>query len=140
MRTGIVDPYHNEHGYYSYSSARQMVTIPGNADSAVLKFWTYAISEDSLGLASLPELPLGKPFGEESYSNDFQYFIVLDQYLNLIQVLDNNLRNTHAWSYFTYDVSNHIGRTIWVEFGTFNDGDNATSAMYLDDVVLEYCR
>ncbi len=83
---------------------------------------------------------LGKPFGRESYSNDFQYLIILDEYLNLIQVLDNDLHNSRSWEYFTFNVSNHIGRTIWVEFGTYNDGDYAKSAMYLDDVVLDVCK
>lgn len=140
MRTGIVDPNHNEHWQYSYSSTRQKVTIPASAKTATLKFWTYSMSEDNLTFAFRPALTLGEPFGHESYFNDFQYFIILDEYKNLIQVLDNDLRNARAWAYFTFNVSNHIGRTIWVEFGTFNDGDNATSAMYLDDVVLDECK
>lgn len=140
MRTGIVDPNHDEWGYYSYSSARQKVTIPSDSRSAVLEFWTYSLSEDDLALSLRPELTLGEAFGHQSYSNDFQYFIILDEWLNLIQVLDNNLRDARSWQYFTFDVSNHIGRTLWVEFGTFNDGDNAHSAMYLDDVVLDACK
>lgn len=140
MRTGIVDPYYNEGWRISYSSARQRVTIPANADSAVLKFWGYPISADPYRVELAPRIPLGKPFGQDSYYNDFQYFIILDQYLNLIQVLDNSLRDNHTWTYFTFDVSNHIGRTIWVEFGTYNDGDNLKSAMYFDDVYLDYCK
>jgi hypothetical protein len=138
MYTGIDENY-TERGP-SYSSARQKVTLPSNSQSATLEFWTYSKSDDSPWLDLRPEMMLGKPFGRETYSNDIQYFIILDEYLNLIQVLDNDLRNDRSWEYFTFNVSNHIGRTIWVEFGTYNDGDNAHSALYLDDVVLDVCK
>jgi len=138
MLTGIIDS--SGSGYVSYSSARQKVTLPSNSQSATLEFWMYSKSDDSPWLTLRPELELGKPFGTESYYNDFQYLIILDEYLNLIQVLDNDLHNSRSWEYFTFNVSNHIGRTIWVEFGTYNDGDYAKSAMYLDDVVLDVCK
>jgi hypothetical protein len=91
MRTGIDPPDFN---IYSYSSARQQVKISSNAASALLSLWVYPISgETSLTLAA-PELTIGEPVDIQSFSDDFQYILVLDPYGNLIETLDIDLSNT----------------------------------------------
>ena len=91
MRTGIDPPDFN---IYSYSSARQQDKISSNATSALLSLWVYPISgETSLTLAA-PELTIGEPVDIQSFSDDFQYILVLDPYGNLIETLDIDLSNT----------------------------------------------
>ena len=137
MRTGIIRTREN---ILSYSSARQMVTIPSNADSAELTLWIYQISEDVYAPHSLPNLTLGMPFGHELFSSDFHYILILDSSDNLIEVLFNELGNSRAWKEKVFDLSDYAGWTIQVEFGTYNTGSGDVSAMYVDDVTLEICR
>lgn len=138
MRTGIDPPNTN---VFSYSSARQLVTMPTNGTSAKLKLWVYPISGEKSLAKPLPQLTLGKPFGTEYFSGDFQYILVLDQYNNLIQVLDNKLYNNQKWVLREFDLSNYIGSyPIKIEFGTYNNGSGGVSAMYVDDVTLEVCK
>jgi hypothetical protein len=137
MRTGIIKTREN---IYSYSSVRQMVTIPSNADSAELTLWIYQISEDIYAPHTLPRLTLGAPFGKELFSSDFQYILILDSSDNLIDVLYNDLANTLTWKEKVYDLIDYAGWTIQLEFGTYNTGLGDVSAMYVDDVSLEVCR
>jgi hypothetical protein len=137
MRTGILAKNDNT---FSYSTARQLVTIPSNATSAELSIWVYPISGDTATQA-LPNLTLGEQFGSEEFSGDFQYILVLDQYNNLLSVLDNNLSNSQTWTHKVFDLSNYIGwYPIKIEFGTYNNGSGGVSAMYVDDVKLEVCK
>lgn len=137
MRTGIIKTRENT---FSYSSARQKVTIPSNADSAKLTLWLFQISEDVYAPHSIPRLTLGIPFGHQVFSSDFQYILILDSSDNLIDVLYNDLANTRAWNKKVYNLIDYAGWTIQVEFGTFNSGGGDVSAMYVDDVYLEMCR
>jgi hypothetical protein len=137
MRTGIIRTLHN---IYSYSSARQMVTIPSNADEVTLSLWVYQISEDVLAFHAPVQLKLGEPFGKEFQPYDFQYILVLDRYDNLIQVLYNNLSDNQTWRLRDFDLSHYAGDTIQIEVGTYNTGYGDVSAMYVDDVSLAVCR
>lgn len=137
MRTGINDTNLN---VLSYSSARQKIKISNDATSALLSLWVYPISgETSLTLAG-PELTIGEQFGTEAYSQDFQYILILDQYGNLVETLDNTLSNSQTWTHKSFDLSNYIGwGTIMVQFGSFNNGYGGVTSMYVDDVTLEVC-
>ena len=137
MRTGINDTNLN---VLSYSSARQKIKISNDATSALLSLWVYPISgETSLTLAG-PELTIGEPFGTEAFSQDFQYILILDQYGNLVETLDNTLSNSQAWTHKSFDLSNYIGwGTIMIQFGSFNNGYGGVTSMYVDDVTLEVC-
>jgi hypothetical protein len=138
MRTGIDPPTTN---VFSYSSARQLVTLPDNGTSAKLRLWIYPISGEKSLANQSPQLTLGEPFGTEYFSWDFQYILVLDQYNNLIQVLDNQLYDSESWEFREFDLSNYIGSyPIKIEFGTYNNGSGDVSAMYVDDVTLEVCK
>ena len=135
MRTGIVDPLYD---VYSYSDTYQDVYIPADADSATLGFWIYTSSEEAkLGYLQTLLQPLG-PFTERTFANDFQYMLVLvgpDFYFEW-----TDLRDMQAWEYRTVDLTAYKGQTISVDFGTYNDGWDGVSAMYVDDVTLSICH
>ncbi len=138
MRTGIDPPDFN---IYSYSSARQKVTLSNNAKSAKLSMWVYPISGGTnLTLAS-PKLTFGEPFGTQYFSGDFQYILVLDQYNNLIASLDIDLSNSQTWTHKSFDLLNYSGwGPIKIHFGTYNNGYGGITAIYVDDVTLEVCK
>ncbi len=135
MRTGIVNATHNR---YSYSDARQTVTIPSNATSARLGFYVYASSAelDTVPLAAKPE---SLNFGEDALGSDVQYLLVLDAAETWIDTLVWQRSNTQAWIYHEYDLKKFAGRTIKLQFGVYNDGYNGITSMYYDDVALNIC-
>lgn len=137
MRTGIDLPNLN---IYSCSSARQKVTISNNAKSAKLRIWVYPISgETNLTLAS-PKLTLGEPFGTQYSSGDFKCIFVLDQYNNAISILDTDLSSSQTWTHKSFVLWNYNGwDPIKIQFGTYNNGYDGVTAMYVDDVSLEVC-
>jgi hypothetical protein len=138
MRTGIVDENDNT---FSYSSARQMVTIPSNATSANLSIWVYPISGETTTTQSLPIITLGELFGTEEFEGDFQYILILDQYNNVIATLDVDLSNSQTWTHKSFDLSNYIGwYPIKIHFGTYNNGTGGITAMYVDDVSVKVCK
>ena len=144
MRTGIVDPVDNR---YSYSSARQLVSIPWDANLAKLRFYRFPISgeiytsspEDVFRL--LPALPaVGDTVEEDVLSGDIQMVLILDYYDNIISTLMWGLSDRQAWQYREFDLMGYRGWTIKVYFGTYNDGWGGVSAQYFDDVSLEVCQ
>jgi hypothetical protein len=138
MRTGIDPPDFN---IYSYSSARQEVTISSGADSAKLSMWVYPISgETNLTLAA-PELTIGEPVDTQYSTGDFQYILVLDKYNNLIETLDIDLSDSKNWTHKNFDLLDYRGwGPIKIHFGTYNNGYGGKTAMYVDDVTLEVCK
>jgi len=132
-RTGITNPADNR---YSYSSTRQCVSIPSGTTSAVLTFWIKSFSAGANGL-SLPSKPeVGSPFNEVQMAGDVQYVLVLDQYFNIINTLVWQLNNNQAWTKYEFNLTAYKGQTIWLHFGTYNDGYNGVSSMFVDDVSL----
>jgi len=65
--------------------------------------------------------------------------LILDQYQNWIGTLLWQRQNTAAWTNYTFDLSNYIGRSIYIQFGTYNDGLDGITSMYMDDVTLQAC-
>jgi hypothetical protein len=135
MRTGII---HTAHNRYSYSDARQVVTIPASADEALLRLWLYPLSEESASLA-LPTIPQMAVFGTQALSGDVQYVIVLDRFGNWIDTLLWDRSDDQDWSLHTFDLSNYAGESIKIQFGTYNDGLGGVSAMYVDEASLQIC-
>jgi hypothetical protein len=145
MRTGIVDGPN----VYSFSSARQLVDIPADADSASLTFYIYPLSGEA-GFISRLLQPFG-PFLDQAgqlssawpsapWAFDFQYLAVLDANNNLIAFEWRDTRDTGQWELISVDLLGYAGQSIKVEFGTYNDGADGLTAMYVDDVVLQICR
>jgi len=136
MRTGIVNP--NDE-IISYSDTYQDVYIPSDADSVVLGFWIYPISEEAkLGYLETLLQPFGPLSTERILANDLQYMLVLiGPNFNFKW---SDLRDTQSWEYRTVFLNEYLGQTIGLDFGTYNDGWDGVSAMYVDDVTLTICR
>jgi hypothetical protein len=140
MRTGIVDPTVNR---YSYSDAYQMITIPSDAEQAILGMHMYyqsgEVTTTNSAEKSLPEVPTEFMFGEAALSSDVQYVLILNQYGYIVETLVWQLKNNQSWDYQEFDLLEYKGQTIRLQFGTYNNGYGGISAMYLDDVTLDVC-
>ena len=138
MRTGILKLADNR---YSYSDAEQLVTIPGDAGSATLRIWLYPISGEATEVSAppIPDLATFR-FGKEALASDVQYILILDQYGNWIDTLFWQKRDDSSWLYFHFNLRAYAGDTIYIHFGTYNDGYGGITAMYVDDAELEVCR
>jgi hypothetical protein len=142
MRTGITDPLDNT---YSYSDFSQLVSLPLNNDTYTLGMWLYplsgeVLSGESLASGLLPDsTPSGRPFRETVLSNDVQYLLILDRYGYWIDTLIWTLSDTATWTYYQVNLDAYAGWTITLQFGTYNDGYDGISAMYVDDVTLQQC-
>jgi hypothetical protein len=145
MRTGIVNVADNR---YAYSDAWQYATIPSNAVNARLKMWYYPISGEVAALgnglveATPPPLPKARTL-EEFYdtvnSEDAQYVLVLDTNGYILDYLLWFKSNAQAWKYIEVDMLKYKGKTIRLQFGTYNDGKDGVSALYVDDMFVDYC-
>jgi len=116
LQTGIINPWHNR---YSYSDFGQYVYIPSFISDAFLKFWVYRQSADW-------------------YGNDKQYLLVLNNWGYWIDtLLWNSSNNSSAWVEVTRNVT-HLRGTypIRLQFGTYNNGWNGITSMFVDDVIL----
>ena len=140
MRTGITDPLDNT---YSYSDFSQTVSLPLNDDTYTLGMWLYTLSGELLAgqpqVESSDSLVYGQPFRDSVLSTDKQYVLVLNQYGYVIDYLWITLEDTGSWAYHQFDLSEYAGSTITLQWGTYNDGYDGLSAMYVDDVTLLQC-
>jgi bacillopeptidase F (M6 metalloprotease family) len=44
-----------------------------------------------------------------------------------------------VWTNMSFDLSGYAGTTIILQWGTFNNGTNGITSMYVDDVTLQVC-
>jgi len=119
MRTGIVDAAKN---IYSYSSAWQEVSIPSTATSANFTFWAFPQTIN----------------GIDGY--DVQLALVLDTNKKEVERPVNQRSDSRTWKSYQFDFKKYAGRTIWVYFGTYNNGWGGTMAMFVDEVSLRICK
>ena len=144
-RTGIVAPP----DAYSYSSIRQTLTIPAGVTNAVLRYAWYPISAEPPMAASASAEPPSEllealatgVLPQEAFSGDWQYALLLNADATLIP---NSPRmwtrsNARAWQLASLDLTAYRGRTLQITFGTLNDGDGRSAAMYVDEVSLTTC-
>jgi hypothetical protein len=142
MRTGITNPLDNR---YSYSDFSQLVSLPLTSDTYTLGMWLYPLSGEVLsgGTLSSDQLPDAtpsrRPFRETVLSNDIQYLLILDRDGYWINTLIWTLSDRAAWTYYQFNLNEYAGWTITLQFGTYNDGYDGISAMYVDDVTLQRC-
>ena len=136
MRVGIVEPAHNR---YSYSSARQLVTIPADAASTTLRFWLYPTSGESTANLIVPTHPLASTITRAALSGDRQYVLVLDEYDQWIDTLVWQRTDDRQWMSYEFDLAGYAGHTIKLQFGAYNDGLSGVTGLYVDDVSLEIC-
>jgi hypothetical protein len=139
LRTGIITAADNR---YSYSSGRQAFTIPSNAKRADLKLYIYPISGET-ALNSVPLIPIdifSSQFTDAPLANDLQYVLILNQYDQVLETIMWQRSNSQTWTLKQFDLLDYAGYTIKVEVGTYNDGYDGITTMYVDDVSLEICR
>jgi hypothetical protein len=143
MRTGIVDSAKN---IYSYSDAWQLATIPSNATSATLNMWIFPNSSQTMNgvqaadaEALAPQPLAGQRYGEQALATDMQYVLLLDQYGYILETLWWERWNYTNWMQLSFDLSDYAGRTVRIQFGTYNDGWDGITAMYVDDATLDVC-
>jgi hypothetical protein len=150
MRTGI--PLYASANRYSYSDAWQTVYIPANATSATLHLRLYPRSAES-GASSPEQVPesqaselIGAPepgtlWGEAPLASDAQYLLILNP--NTGNIIDTLLwwspKNASSWLYREYNLLRYAGRSIRIQFGTYNNGYGGRSVMYVDQVRLDTC-
>ena len=136
MRTGIVNSVDN---IFSYSSAQQKVTIPAGTTSAYFTFWIKPFSGQVKGLA-LPAKPAtGSTLEEVQLAGDIQYVLVLDSNFNIINTLVWQISDSRTWTEYQFNLAAYAGKTIWLHFGTYNDGLDGISSLFVDDVSLDIC-
>ena len=149
LRTGI----YGTSDIYSYSSGYQDVLIPVSATGATLSFWWYPISAEgpmAVAAGSAPDPALvqavvngaalaGLPAAV--LAGDVQYVVLVDpQNGDILQTLLWTRSNAQAWQEASFAVSSAlIGRTVRVQFGTYNDGNGLSSSTFIDDVALSTC-
>lgn len=137
MRTGIVESDKNVN---SFSSALQRVTIPADATSADLSFYLYQQStEDNMLLIPESIETVLAPTAMEMRYGDAQWVLILNQHLKELERLVSTRSNEQSWRQYEFDLSAYAGRTVLLYFGTFNNGWDGRTAMFVDDVVLDVC-
>ena len=139
MRTGIPESYSNTAGY---SEVYQEVTIPASAPDAVLSFWIYTTSNEVV-LDADPSSPLGEgePWGDIlTPVNDTQYaYIMTPSGTTLKRLFWWTASDTDGWVYLQFNASAHIGQTVRILFGTYNNGIGGKTGMWVDKVRLNAC-
>jgi len=145
MRTGILNSANNK---FAYSDAWQNASIPSNAVSAKVRLRYYPISGEVAALgenvleATPPEMPEVTNI-DQLYAldldEDVQYLLVLDTQGNILQTLIWIKSNAQSWKYVEIDLMKYRGKTIRLQFGTGNDGKNGVTAMYVDEMYVDWC-
>jgi hypothetical protein len=104
----------------SYSSARQVMTIPSTANTITLSFWFNAMMGDPIRGQNM-ELVLMAPNGA------------------VLEKPWRSQNDSRTWNQMSFDLSRWRGRTLQVYFNVYNDGQGGTAGMFLDDVSLVAC-
>lgn len=107
MQTGIADPAGN---VYSFSSVEQTFTVP-TGDGATLRYWYQA----------------------QVVPGDYTYVYLYADGTGWQPLLINK-DNAPDWTEGVHDLSPYVGREVTLRFGTYNDGREGVSAMFVDDV------
>ena len=137
VRTGLASPLNENR--YSYSSVRSsLISIPAGGGGATLRLWLYPLTTEVLNVPA-PVRPNGPDFGDMTMAADNQYVVVLDANDQLLETLVSMGSNNRQWSYHEFNLSEYAGRTIKIQAGTYNDGADGMTALYVDDVSLELC-
>ncbi len=118
------NPPENPTNVVTFSSIRQLVTIPFTTGQIQLRWWRL-----------LKTAQVGAP----SATTDRQDLILLSPSLQPIQILRRELRNDGIWQEDVVDLTNYRGQTLYIYFNAFNDANNTRTWMYVDNVRLRAC-
>lgn len=130
-RTGAIKPRQNR---YSYSSLRQTVTIPGSATTATLSFFIWQATTETALKQLANKNEYSKP--DATLSSDVQYVLVLNASGQRLATVYWNRKNTRSWNPVTFNLLPYKGQPITLQFGTYNDGLDGFTSMYIDDASL----
>ncbi len=75
-------------------------------------------------------------------AGDAQYILVLDKYGYMIDTLwwkSNPTRNDETWDSNAHDLMAYKGKTIYLQFGVYNNGWDGITSMFVDDASVEIC-
>lgn len=134
MRTGTGPAGPN---VYSYSSARQWVSIPADAGEATLTFWRYPTLGD-LAAAGVDAVDAADLLAAGPEVADFQYLLAVfaDGSFDTLRTWRDN---SQTWTLTEVDLSPYAGRSFYLHFGTFNNGSGGRSGMVIDEAALRIC-
>lgn len=118
------NPPENPTNVVTFSSIRQLVTIPFTNGPIQLRWWRL--------------LRTAQP-GTPTSTTDRQDLILLSPSLKPIQILRRELRNDGIWQEDVVDLTAYRGQTLYIYFNAFNDANTTRTWMYLDNVRLRVC-
>jgi photosystem II stability/assembly factor-like uncharacterized protein len=147
MRTGITTPITNVRAYSDFS---QDVTLP-TTGTVTLRFHRWAQSAVSVrgsaqssesGNSATIEVADGATLEEfqaalEATTGDLQYGMVIERPSNKIHYLYTGLDNQRTWKEETFDLTAYLGKSVRLQFGTYNDGSGSAAAQYFDVFSLQ---
>lgn len=111
----------------SFSSVRQLVTLPYNITRAELRWWKQLHTEQP---------------GDPNMWSDRQDLILLSPSLQPITILRREWSNSPLsidWQEDVEDITAFRGQSFYVYFNAYNDGAAGRTWMFLDDVQLNIC-
>jgi hypothetical protein len=111
----------------TYSSIRQLISLPFNITSAQLRWWQMPFSQES------PNLSPGR-------HEDRQEVILLAPSLRTIAVLDRFRLVDGGWQQRELDLTSYVGQKFYIYFNVWNDANDVRTWMFLDDIELYACE
>ena len=145
MRAGITAPNTNVRAYSDFS---QDVTLPLTG-TVTLRFQRWAQSAVGVSAhAQSSQADTLQPAGnaitlEEFYAaleaagGDLQYGLLIEQPSNKLHYLYKGLDHQKAWKAETFDLTGYLGKSVRLQFGTYNDGSGPAAAQYFDTFSLQ---
>jgi hypothetical protein len=116
LQTGIPEESRNR---FSYSTGYQWIRLPANATKITFQAQVWRES-------AAPQ------------DRDLQYIWLMRSIWRVHEVFRGR-SNAQAWETVTYDLTPLKGRIVGVLFGTYNNGRQGKTAMYVDNVSVQAC-
>ncbi len=110
----------------SYSSIRNLVTIPGDASTVFLRWATWERTQEPAS-------------GAPSNQTDRHDTILLAQNLQPIEIVHRSRCNYDRWYERQVDITGQRGKSLYVYFNAYNDGNGLRTWQNVDDVQLIIC-
>lgn len=113
-------------GRSSYSSIRQLVTIPATANSVTLAWWQWTGTREA-------------PTTSPNPASDRQEVLLLTTDERVLANVQQIRQNTGSWQLRVADLSIYRGQSLFLYFNVFNDTNDLATWLYLDEVMLRSC-
>lgn len=110
----------------SYSSIRQLVTLPPNAATVILRWWSLAGTQEAVT-------------ADPGVAADRQEILLLAQNEQLLAVVQRVRRNDAGWQETAVDLTPYRGQSIYLYLNVFNDGNGVPTWLYVDDIQMNAC-